>query len=243
MYPATGHYGEVVVDLRGVTTVLLPGTGSDENYVYRAFSGPLQALGAVLVTPAPQPHRLLDGYVSALDDAAATGPIAVGGVSIGAAVAATWALTHPERTVAVLAALPAWTGEPDSAPAALAAHYTASQLRTDGLDATTAQMRASSPPWLADELARSWAAQWPLLPDAMEEAASYVAPSRAQLTRLVPPLGVAAAVDDPIHPLQVGADWAADAPRAALRTVTLDEIGARPDALGAACLAALSAAG
>lgn len=233
----------MVVDLRGVTTVLLPGTGSDENYVYRAFSGPLRALGAVLVTPAPQPHRLLDGYVSALDDAAATGPIAVGGVSIGAAVAATWALAHPERTVAVLAALPAWTGEPDSAPAALAAHYTASQLRTDGLDATTAQMRASSPLWLADELARSWAAQWPLLPDAMEEAASYVAPSRAQLTRLVPPLGVAAAVDDPIHPLQVGADWAADAPRAALRTVTLAEIGARPDALGAACLAALGAAG
>lgn len=239
----TGHYEEVGVDLRDVATVLLPGTGSDENYVYQAFSAPLQAVGAVLVTPAPQPRRLIDGYVAALDDAARSGPIAVGGVSIGAAVAATWALAHPERTVAVLAALPAWNGDPSSAPAALAAHYTASQLRRDGLDATTAQMRASSPAWLGDELARSWAVQWPSLPDAMEEAASYVAPSCAELMRLVPPLGVAAAVDDPIHPVQVGVDWATAAPRAALRTVTLDEIGAQPAALGAACLAALADAG
>ncbi|WP_205878380.1 alpha/beta hydrolase [Mycobacterium camsae] len=229
----------MVVELRGVTTVLMAGTGSDENYVYRAFSAPLQALGAVLVTPAPQPHRLLDGYVAALDDAARGGPIAVGGVSIGAAVAVTWALAHPERTVAVLAALPAWAGDPGAAPAALAARYTASQLRRDGLEATTAQMRASSPPWLADELARSWAVQWPLLPDAMEEAASYVAPSCVELTRLAAPLGVAAAVDDPIHPLQVGVDWVTAAPRAALRTVTLDEFGAHPAALGAACLGAL----
>ena len=92
---------------------------------------------------------------------------------------------------------------------------------------TTSQMRASSPPWLADELARSWRAQWPQLPDAMEEAAAYVAPSCAELSRLAPPLGVVAAVDDPIHPLQVAVDWVAAAPRAALRTVTLDEIGAR----------------
>ena len=118
-------------------------------------------------------------------------------------MAAAWALAHPERTVAVLAALPAWTGDPGSAPAALAARHSASQLRRDGLEATTTQMRASSPPWLADELARSWRAQWPQLPDAMEEAAAYVAPSCAELQRLAAPLGVAAAVDDPIHPLQV----------------------------------------
>lgn len=242
----TGHYEGVPVDLRGVTTVLLPGTGSDEDYVYRAFSGPLRGVGAVLITPAPLPERLIDGYVAALDsalEAAPGGAICVGGVSIGAAVAATWALAHPEETVAVLAALPAWNGDPSEAPAALAARYTASQLRGDGLEATTAQMRASSPSWLADELARSWRGQWPKLPDAMEEAAAYGAPSRAQLARLVPPLGVVAAVDDPIHPLQVGVDWAAAAPRGALRTVTLDEIGADATALGAAGLAALLEAG
>jgi pimeloyl-ACP methyl ester carboxylesterase len=230
----------VAVDLRGVATVLLPGTGSDDDYVDRAFSGPLQAVGAVVVTPPPQPDRLIDGYLSALDDAARAGPIGVGGVSIGAAVAAAWALAHPDHAVAVLAALPAWLGEPGSAPAALAARHAASQLRRDGLVATTSLMRASSPPWLADELARSWRNQWPQLPAAMEEAAAYIAPSRAELTRLTAPLGVAAAVDDPIHPLQVGVDWVSAAPHAALRTVTLDQIGSDTAALGAACLAALA---
>ncbi|ORB70278.1 hypothetical protein [Mycobacterium shinjukuense] len=230
----------MAVDLRGVTTVLLPGTGSDDDYVYRAFSGPLRAVGAVLVTPAPQPDHLIDGYRAALDEAARTGPIGVGGVSIGAAVAAAWALEHPAHAVAVLAALPPWTGAPRSAPAAQAARDTAARLRCDGLVATTARMRASSPPWLAEELARSWQVQWPQLPDAMEEAAAYIAPSRAQLRRLSAPLAVAAAVDDPIHPLQVGVDWVNAAPRAALRTVTLAEFGADAAALGTACLAALA---
>jgi len=230
----------VAVDLRGVTTVLLPGTGSDHDYVYRAFSGPLREAGAVLVAPPPRPDRLIDGYLSALDAAAREGPIAVGGVSIGAAVAAAWALAHPDRTVAVLAALPAWVGAPGSAPAALAARHSAAQLREDGLAATTMQMRASSPAWLADELARSWRAQWPQLPDAMEDAAAYVAPSCADLSSLAAPLGVAAAIDDPIHPLQVAVDWVGAAPRAALRTVTLDQIGADTAALGSACLAALA---
>lgn len=230
----------MAVDLRGVTTVLLPGTGSDDDYVHRAFSGPLDDVGAVLVAPPPRPDRLIDGYVSALDAAARTGPIAVGGVSIGAAVAAAWALAHADRAVAVLAALPAWAGDPAAAPAALAARYTASQLRADGLAVTTGQMRASSPPWLADELARSWRAQWPQLPDAMDEAAAYVAPTRGALARLAVPLGVAAAVDDPIHPLEVGVEWVDAAPRAALRTVTLDQIGLDAAALGAACLAALA---
>lgn len=221
--------------------MLLPGTGSDDDYVRRAFSGPLREAGAVLVAPPPRPDRLIDGYLSALDDAAREGPIGVGGVSIGAAVAAAWALDHPGRAVAVLAALPPWTGAPGSAPAALAARLSAERLRADGLAATTAQMRASSPAWLADELTRSWRAQWPKLPDAMEEVAGYIGPSRADLAGLAAPLAVVAAVDDPIHPLDVGAEWVSAAPRAALRTVTLDQMGANTAALGAACLAALAA--
>ncbi|OBK16583.1 alpha/beta hydrolase [Mycobacterium asiaticum] len=232
----------MAVDLRGVTTVLLPGTGSDDDYVQQAFSGPLRDVGAVLITPAPQPGQLIEGYLTALDELAREGPIAVGGVSIGAAVATSWALAHPQQVVAVLAALPAWTGDSSSAPAAHAARYTAAQLRRDGLEATTAQMQASSPPWLADELARSWRAQWPQLPDAMEEAAAYRAPGATELARLAAPLGVVAAVNDPIHPLQVGVDWVSAAPRAALRTVTLEEFGADASALGAACLSALAEA-
>ncbi|MFV0494396.1 alpha/beta hydrolase [Mycobacterium sp.] len=233
----------MAVDLRGVTTVLLPGTGSDDDYVRRAFSGPLTAAGTTVEAPVPQPGRLIDGYRAALDDAARLGPIGVGGVSIGAAVAAAWALAHPESTVAVLAALPAWSGGPGDAPAAQAARHTAAQLRRQGLAVTTAQMRASSPPWLAAELTRSWQAQWPGLPDAMEAVASFVAPSCAELAALTAPLGVVAALDDPIHPLRVGADWANAAPRGALRTVTLTEMGTHTEVLGAACLAALGAAG
>ena len=243
-YPkARGQYLGVAINLGGVTTVMLPGTGSDDDYIVRAFSGPLRDAGAQILAPQPQPDHLLDGYLTALDNAAGRGQIAVGGVSIGAAVAAAWALQHPDHAVAVLAALPAWTGAPGDAPAAIAARHSAQQLRRDGLAATTNQMRASSPPWLADELTRSWWGQWPHLPDAMEEAATYVAPTRAQLQRLPVPMGIAAAVDDPIHPVAIGMEWAAAAPHAALRTVTLDQIGADPAALGAACLAALDAAG
>jgi pimeloyl-ACP methyl ester carboxylesterase len=229
----------MAVNLRGVTTVLLPGTGSDDDYVYRAFSAALHDVGAVVVTPPPEPHRLIEGYRHALDDAARAEPIAVGGVSIGAAVAAAWALSHPGHVVAVLAALPPWTGAPDTAPAAQAARHSADLLRRDGLVAATAAMRASSPPWLADELTRSWVGQWPSLPDAMDEAARYVAPTCGELEGLTVPMGVAAATDDPVHPVEVGIEWVAAAPRAALRTVTLDEMGADPAVLGAACLAAL----
>jgi pimeloyl-ACP methyl ester carboxylesterase len=112
-------------------------------------------------------------------------------------------------------------------------------LRRDGLASATAQMRAGSPAWLADELTRSWVGQWPALPDAMEEAARFVAPTCGELEGLAVPMGVASATDDPIHPVEVGIEWAAAAPRAALRTVTLDEMGANPSVLGAACLAAL----
>nr|WP_090344017.1 alpha/beta hydrolase [Mycolicibacterium malmesburyense]CRL75263.1 hypothetical alanine rich protein [Mycolicibacterium malmesburyense] len=229
----------MTVTLRGVTAVLLPGTGSDDDFVYRAFSGALHEQGANLVTPAPQPHRLVDGYRDALDNAALAGPIVVGGVSIGAAVATSWALAHPSRAVGVLAALPAWTGSPQHAPAAAAARHSAELLRRDGLAATSAAMRASSPRWLGDELTRSWLGQWPSLPEAMEEAASYVAPTCEELERLALPLGVAGAVDDPVHPIEVAAEWVTAAPQAALHTVTLDEMGADPARLGAACVAAL----
>jgi pimeloyl-ACP methyl ester carboxylesterase len=231
----------VEVDLSGVPAVVLPGTGSDDDYVTRAFGAPLRQAGAVLIAAPPQPGRLIGGYLTAMDSAALDGPIAVGGVSIGAAVATAWALVHPGRTVAVLAALPPWTGPPGTAPGAVAARYSAQQLRSDGLAAATRRLYASSPRWLADELARSWSAQWPSLPDAMEEAANYVAPTDDQLAQLAVPLGIAAAVDDPVHPWQVAAEWVKAAPRAALRLVTLDQFGADPAELGAACLTALRA--
>ncbi|CAN5213281.1 hypothetical protein BH11ACT6_BH11ACT6_04170 [soil metagenome] len=229
----------MAVDLHGVSVVLLPGTGSDDDYTYRAFAPALHGVGALPVPHAPHPARLIAGYLDALADAAREAPIAIAGVSLGSAVGVAWAIAHPGKVVAVLAALPAWTGPPHTAPAAQAARYSAQELRRDGLVAATARMQRSSPAWLADELTRSWVGQWPALPDAMEEAADYVAPTTGQLETLGVPMGVVSATDDPIHPLEVGIEWAAAAPRAALRTVTLDEFGHDPAVLGAACLAAL----
>ena len=85
----------MALNLSGVATVLLPGTGSDDDYVYRAFAGLLHDAGAVVLAQRPEPSRLVAGYLEALDEAARQGPIAVGGVSIGAAVAVAWALAHP----------------------------------------------------------------------------------------------------------------------------------------------------
>lgn len=230
----------MTISIRGVLTVLLPGTGSDEDYLERAFGGPIGEAGGILHAVAPEPDGLVAGYLRALHAAARDGPIAVGGVSLGAAVAARWALAHPRDAVAVLAALPAWTGPPGDAPAAASARHTAAALRRDGLATTTAAMRTSSPAWLGDELARSWRRQWPALPDAMEEAAAYVAPTRAELGQIHTPMAVVAATDDPIHPTGVAAEWVSAAPRAALRAVSLAEFGPRPATLGAACLAALA---
>lgn len=237
------------ISLQGVVTVLLPGTGSDDDYLTRALAGPLERAGAVVVTVAPEPERLVAGYREAIDEAvtrarglAGDGArIAVGGVSLGAALAARWACAHPGRTAAVVAVLPPWTGAPDDAPAAVSARHTAETLRRDGLEATVAAMRSSSPPWLADELERSWRRQWPALPDAMAEAAAYAAPGAGDLRALEVPLAVVAASDDAIHPARVAADWASWAPRAALRTVSLKEFGPRPDVLGQACVDALRA--
>lgn len=227
--------------LRGVVTVLLPGTGSDDDYLHRAFDEPLRGCGARPIAVPPEPRRLLTGYLQALEDAAASGPIAVGGMSLGAAVAAAWALQHPDHTVAVLSVLPPWTGAPGDAPAAVSARYTAAELRRTGLTAVTEAMRASSPDWLGDELARSWRRQWPDLPAALDEAAGYVAPTVAQLHHLKPPMGVVGAPDDLVHPMEVARQWAAVAPCAALHTIELAEFGPEPAALGRACLAALAA--
>lgn len=217
----------------------MPGTGSDDDFIHRAFGPALAAAGATLIAVRPEPDDLVNGYRRALDRAAHAGPIVVGGVSIGTAVALTWALQNPGATVAVLATMPAWTGAPENSPASVSARVTAESLRADGLAAVTAAMRASSPEWLAAELTRSWAVQWPGLPNAMEEVSAFVNPSADDIRGLTVPLAVAAATDDPIHPLAVGRDWASWAPRAALRTFTLDQLGADPSCLGRACVAAL----
>ena len=183
-------------------------------------------------------------YITAMRYAATKfGPILVGGVSLGAAVAVNWAMESDSTAVGVLAALPPWTGLSDGAPAAASAAVTAAMLRSDGLASVTATMRAGSPAWLADTLTSSWARQWPDLPAALDEAASYRAPTLDALASCEVPVGICSAIDDAVHPLAVGQEWARQLPRAALATTTLDRIGADPAELGDGTVTALRAAG
>ncbi|MFC9549485.1 alpha/beta hydrolase [Rhodococcus sp. NPDC056960] len=227
-------------DDRPSVAVVLPGTGSDADFVSRAFTEPLACRRVRTVAVQPDPRRVVGSYLDALDAAAAQhSRIIVGGVSIGAAVALQWAGSHPLHAAGVLAALPAWTGTAADAPAAASARFTAARLRADGLEQVTAEMIASSPPWLGRELAKSWRSQWPHLPAALDEASEYHAPSADDLGRIVVPVGIAAAVDDAVHPLEVARSWSELLPHAGLVTVTLDEIGADPAVLGYAGLEAL----
>ena len=222
---------------------MLPGSGSDEVFIRSAFAGALAGVGVELVAPAPRRGAdVVAGYRAALD-AAGPGPVLVGGVSLGAHVAARWAAAAPRGRVAgLLLALPAWTGPPRDAPAAEAARWTAVQARRGGVAAAVAAS-AGAPSWLVAELGRAWAGYGAGLAPAFEAAAEEPAPSTAELAGLDVPVGVAALVDDPVHPLEVAQEWHAALPRSALVTTTLAAFGADPGALGrAAALAWLRAA-
>ncbi|MDY6811289.1 MAG: alpha/beta hydrolase, partial [Actinomycetota bacterium] len=114
--------------------VAIPGTGSDADFIRRAFGPAAAHHGLTLVALDPSTD-LVDGHLRRLDEIAATsGPPLVGGVSIGAAIALAWALDHD--CAGVWAALPAWSGDPALAPAAWSAAATAAALATDGLEPT-----------------------------------------------------------------------------------------------------------
>ncbi|WP_406231242.1 alpha/beta fold hydrolase [Nocardia sp. NBC_01009] len=219
--------------------VALPGTGSDADFARRAFEPACVARKTPFLAVEPDPGAVVASCRAALDTAARSGPVLVTGISLGAAIAVEWAAEHPDAVVGVVAALPAWTGSDTAAcPAALSAAATAAQLRADGLDAVIERMRASSPRWLADALTQSWRAQWPQLPDALEEAADYKWPGAERLVTLDVPVAVVTAVDDPVHPFTVAEEWATLIPRSELIRITLSELGEDPAILGKTGLAA-----
>ncbi len=217
--------------------VVIPGTGSDADHVTRAFGHAAATLGVELVALEPT-SALVDGHRRGLDRAAAEHDcVLVGGVSIGAAIALEWALAdHVGRCAGVFAALPAWSGDADSALAAASARATADAMERNGLEATVAEMAASSPDWLAEELSRSWRRLHPEVIGQLRDAARYCAPTPAQIAGLTVPLALVAAPDDAIHPIAVARAWEDAAPRSALVEVTLEGWGRDPALLGASCL-------
>ncbi|WP_440714047.1 alpha/beta hydrolase [Gordonia sp. FQ] len=226
------------------TVILMAGTGSDDDYLRRAFGPAVTGAGGTLRALAPSAD-LLGGYRAELDAAAAAARaggerIVVGGVSLGAVVALDWALRDGGTVCAgVWAALPPWSGAPGESLAALSARLTADTVEGDGLEPAIAGMAAGSPAWLAAELSRSWRALADRdLVGQLRIAASATAPTVDRIAGLQVPLAIAAAPDDPLHPIRVAREWAAAAPRAALTEVSLAEFGPDPRRLGDACLAA-----
>lgn len=219
---------------------MLPGSGSDDVFVRSVFAEPLRAVGVGLVAPVPRPGpAVVRGYREALDAAldAADSPLLVGGISLGAHVAAGWAAQQrPGAVAGLLLALPAWTGPPDGAPAALAARATAALVRAGGVDGALAPACAGAPAWLAAELGRAWSGYGDGLAGALECAAATPAPDESQLRGSTVPAGIAGLVDDPVHPLTVARQWRALLPRSALVTTSLAAFGADPQAVGRAAV-------
>jgi len=220
---------------------MLPGTGSDDTFVRSVFEIPLAAAGITLTAPAPAPGPSL--AVSALSAlSSSSGPVLAGGISFGAHLAAEWAVANPSRCAGLVLALPAWHGEPGSAPASLSALHSAAQVRSLGVAGALAD--SPMPEWLATELSRAWGGYGDALADSLEVAATRASPTLAELARLDVPVGIAACADDPIHPASVAGEWAAALPRATVRTTRLTVVGADPEALGRAAVQAfLRAAG
>lgn len=215
--------------------VLLPGTGSDEVFVRSVFAAPLAAVGVELhaVSP-PRGASVVRGSLAALDEAATAGPVLVGGISLGAQLGIEWALRNPRHCAGVLAALPAWNGAPDGAPAAVAARCSAEAIARDGIETSLAVSVEGVAPWLAAELTRAWRRHGDGLAESLRAAAAHPAPKLDELAALDVPVGIAACVDDPVHPVATARAWAATLPRAALCETTLDVFGADRASVGRA---------
>jgi pimeloyl-ACP methyl ester carboxylesterase len=225
---------------RPAVAVLLPGSGSDHVFVAAAFAQPLAMLGIRLIAPPPVAGsdvvRAMRRALRATIDGVSGGAL-VGGVSLGAHVAAGWAARNPGRCAGLLLALPAWLGPPAGAPAAVAAQASADAVRRDGVGRTLAEVRATAGQrWLADELDRAWRGYGDALADSLAAAAATTAPSTDELRRLTVPAGIVALSDDPLHPHAVARLWADALPRAAVVTTSLRAVGRDRATLGRAAV-------
>ncbi|AIJ24872.1 alpha/beta fold hydrolase [Amycolatopsis methanolica] len=224
--------------------VLLPGTGSDEVFVRSVFAGPLGAFGIRTRTPAPPGGTAVTaGLLASLDEAATEGPVLAGGISLGAHLAAEWAVRNPGRCAGLLLAMPAWCGRPGDAPASLAARASADLVDSRGLTEALRLATAGVAPWLAAELTRAWRRHGEGLAASLRVAAAHAAPTLDALAGLDVPVGIAACTDDPVHPVAVAHAWAEALPRAVVQETTLTALGADHESLGRAALLAWLQAG
>jgi pimeloyl-ACP methyl ester carboxylesterase len=228
--------------------VLVSGVGSTGEFAARCWAGcvpsgyrlvtyDLRGHGASTPLPDPDDQALAHHVRDLAVVAGATSARVVGGTSLGAHVAASYALTGAPLD-ALLLAIPGWLGA--GSPTALANAAVADELAATGVEATLARIAAEDVPrWIVIELERSWRAHDPgSLVAAFRAVAAGAAPDVTALGRVRAAAGVVGMVDDPAHPFAAAEAYAAALPRAALESLSLAEWGERRSILGDAALAA-----
>lgn len=231
------------------------GVASTSRFVRAAFAGPLAAAGWRLVSydlrghgdstalADPAEHRLERHVDDLAAVVAATGAVAVGGVSLGGHVAVAWAADRGTPG-AVVACLPAWTGRAVPGQGAHAA--VARQLAGGGVGAMIARFRTDTAmePWLRETLLADWPSHdRDSLAAGLTALDGGLAPTELELRSLRCPLGLVAWPDDPGHPLAVARAWSDWAPRSALEVIGLSDLAAGPEPLGEAAVRTLDALG
>lgn len=153
-----------------------------------------------------------------IDSARTPGPRLIAGISLGAhaamlSLARTPADVHP--TVAV-AALPAWSGDPDDTAALTA--LAGREVASHGITATLRRIRSQAQPhqeWIVEALDRDWPAYTEQsLPAVLSQAARSRAPDDRDLAIIAIPVLLLGMADDRLHPDTVVREWAGALPQA-----------------------------
>jgi pimeloyl-ACP methyl ester carboxylesterase len=235
--------------------LLLHGVGSSSRFLIEAFSAPLQERGWRLLAAdlrghgASTPLRDANSHAHArhVEDVCRLvehlGPSVIGGVSLGGH-AAVGAAAAGVSCAAVIACLPAWSGEsrPGHGPHAAVA----SEVAAIGIDGILERLRRQDgmAPWLREVLLRDWPSHQPAsLAAALTALDGGDAPTVEQVSRLASPLALVAWPDDPGHPIEVARQWAGAAPTAHLEQITIGDLQPARRAMGDAAVRALDALG
>lgn len=234
--PRASHEAQ---ERRGPVSVWAHGAGSSARFLARAF--PSDQLGMA------ESVYLDDrtGSVSAIEDAlryeveASSGPVVVGGVSLGAHAAARLLSDPPANVVGAMLCLPAWSG-----PAGFVAGLTATAAQAIellGIAGVLAELPADD--WVTLELADAWSERTDAeLVAELEQAAVQPGPTEAQLRSIGVPVGVVSMAGDPLHPASVSAQWGHEILRSDVRSLGRDEPGKNLDVFADVARAALRAA-
>jgi pimeloyl-ACP methyl ester carboxylesterase len=211
--------------------VIAHGAASSADFILRAFTAPLQAVGYEVVswdrrTPVQEATDEFAGFVTRAN------ATIVGGVSVGAILAMRYALSPAGTDLdGLLVALPpprgqASTEDSDTGP-------------PPDIQALIDEVAQGAVPWVADEIRAAWPKYQPTeLIRELTTASRAMPPGPEELARCKVPTGIVALADDPLHPLDVAEMWARMIPSVAVETVQLSEPAGDVAVIGAAAVRA-----